>query len=141
MQLIRTTLAALAATFAFALAAQAQPVRGDNIESELVAETTAIVPGQPLTVALRLKHDPHWHTYWQVPGDSGLPTTIKWALPEGWSAGPIQWPVPQRLCCCCCQGSQRFLWWAAAASVSLQLRPRSSGSGAASSGPPLRRPA
>lgn len=97
MQLIRTTLAALAATFAFALAAQAQPVRGDNIESELVAETTAIVPGQPLTVALRLKHDPHWHTYWQVPGDSGLPTTIKWSLPEGWSAGPIQWPVPQRL--------------------------------------------
>jgi len=76
---------------------QAQPVRGDNIESELVAPVTAAVPGQPLTVALRLKHDPHWHTYWQVPGDSGLPTTIQWKLPEGWSAGPIQWPVPLRL--------------------------------------------
>ncbi|GIL05588.1 MAG: thiol:disulfide interchange protein DsbD [Betaproteobacteria bacterium] len=77
-------------------AAGAQPVRGDNIESELVAATDAAVPGQPLQVALRLKHDPHWHTYWQVPGDSGLPTQIKWQLPAGWQAGPIEWPVPQR---------------------------------------------
>ncbi len=77
-------------------AAGAQPVRGDNIESELVAATDAAVPGQPLQVALRLKHDPHWHTYWQVPGDSGLPTQIQWRLPAGWQAGPIEWPVPQR---------------------------------------------
>ncbi|MEW5878908.1 MAG: thioredoxin family protein [Pseudomonadota bacterium] len=77
-------------------AASAQPVRGDNIESELVAATDAAVPGQPLQLALRLKHDPHWHTYWQVPGDSGLPTQIRWQLPAGWQAGPIEWPVPQR---------------------------------------------
>jgi thiol:disulfide interchange protein DsbD len=77
-------------------AAAAQPVRGDNIESELVAATDAAVPGQPLQLALRLAHDPHWHTYWQVPGDSGLPTQIKWQLPAGWQAGPIEWPVPQR---------------------------------------------
>ncbi|GAB4477646.1 MAG: thioredoxin family protein [Burkholderiaceae bacterium] len=77
-------------------AAAAQPVRGDNIESELVAATDAAVPGQPLQVALRLKHDAHWHTYWQVPGDSGLPTQIRWQLPAGWRAGPIEWPVPQR---------------------------------------------
>ena len=38
---------------------------------------------------------PGWHTYWQYSGDSGLPTTIRWNLPEGFSAGPIQWPVPQ----------------------------------------------
>jgi thiol:disulfide interchange protein DsbD len=68
-------------------------LRADDLSgSQLKAAISAM-----LTVALRLKHDPHWHTYWQVPGDSGLPTTIKWALPEGWSAGPIQWPVPQRL--------------------------------------------
>ncbi len=78
-------------------AAAAQPVRGDNIVSELVAATDAVVPGQPLQVALRLAHDPHWHTYWQAPGDSGLPTQIKWRLPAGWQAGPIEWPVPQRL--------------------------------------------
>jgi DsbC/DsbD-like thiol-disulfide interchange protein len=80
-----------------AAAAVAQPVRVDHAEAELVAASDAIVPGQPLAVGLRLKHDPHWHTYWQVPGDSGLPTTIQWQLPDGFAAGAIEWPVPKRL--------------------------------------------
>lgn len=80
-----------------ALPAHGAPVRGENVESELIAATDAVAPGQPLQVALRLKHDPHWHTYWQVPGDSGLPTQIRWTLPAGWSASALQWPVPKRL--------------------------------------------
>jgi len=87
----------LAALLAVALNAGAQPVRVDSAEAELVAAADAIVPGQALAAGLRLKHDPHWHTYWQIPGDSGLPTTIQWQLPPGFSAGPIEWPVPKRL--------------------------------------------
>jgi thiol:disulfide interchange protein DsbD len=86
-----------AVTLLAAAAAGAQPLRVDHAEAELVAAVDAIVPGQPLEVGLRLKHDPHWHTYWQVPGDSGLPTTIGWQLPPGFEAGPIEWPVPKRL--------------------------------------------
>jgi thiol:disulfide interchange protein DsbD len=89
-------LSALAALATLAPAA-AQPVRADHVEVELVAATDAAVPGQPLQVGLRLKHDPHWHTYWRVPGDSGLPTQIAWTLPAGWTAAPIDWPVPKRL--------------------------------------------
>ena len=40
---------------------------------------------------------PGWHTYWQFPGDAGIPTEIKWNLPPGWKAGPIQWPIPLKL--------------------------------------------
>ena len=40
---------------------------------------------------------PGWHTYWQFPGDAGIPTEIKWKLPPGWKAGPIQWPIPLKL--------------------------------------------
>jgi len=87
----------LLAALCFAAAASAQPVRVDHAEAELVAAVDAVVPGQPVTVGLRLKHDSHWHTYWQVPGDSGLPTTLHWQLPDGFSAGPIDWPVPKRL--------------------------------------------
>lgn len=76
--------------------AEAAPVRTENAEAELVAEGAA-VPGQPLTVALRLKARPGWHTYWQNPGDTGLATTIAWTLPPGASAGPIQWPLPSAL--------------------------------------------
>ena len=38
-----------------------------------------------------------WHTYWQNPGDSGLPTTLEWKLPAGVEAGPIEWPAPRVL--------------------------------------------
>ena len=50
-----------------------------------------------MTVALRLKMKPGWHTYWRNPGDSGLPTTLDWKLPPGVAAGPIQWPAPHAL--------------------------------------------
>src|SRR6267154_1441352 len=68
-----------------------------HVEAELVAARTGLTPGQPLTVALRLAMQRGWHTYWQNPGDSGLPTTLEWKLPAGLSAGPIQWPVPRVL--------------------------------------------
>ena len=71
------------------------PVRDRHVEAELVAERTAWLPGVVNAVALRLKPDPGWHTYWRNPGDSGLPTTLKWTLPTGWTAGEIEWPYPQ----------------------------------------------
>jgi thiol:disulfide interchange protein DsbD len=77
--------------------AMAAPVRTEHVEAELVAERTAAEPGKTLTVALRLKIIPHWHTYWRNPGDSGEPTALEWKLPAGWSAGAIQWPTPRRL--------------------------------------------
>ncbi len=67
----------------------------DPVRASLVAERTALVPGQTTTVALRFVHDDHWHTYWKNPGESGLPTTVSWKLPPGYSAGPIQWPAPE----------------------------------------------
>src|SRR6185295_16552029 len=88
-------LAALA--FSLALGAQAAPVRTPNVEAELVPATTSAAPGAPVTVALRLKMREGWHTYWQNPGDSGLPTTLEWKLPAGISAGRIEWPAPHAL--------------------------------------------
>ncbi len=77
--------------------ADAAPVKTEHVEAELVAERTAVMPGGTVTVALRLKIIPHWHTYWRNPGDSGEPTQLEWQLPPGFAAGPIQWPTPGRL--------------------------------------------
>jgi len=85
------------ALFAFATGALAQPVKTPNVEAELVSERTALVPGERNTVALRLSIRSGWHTYWRNPGDSGLPTTLEWKLPEGYAAGAIQWPAPKAL--------------------------------------------
>ncbi len=67
------------------------------MEAELIARHRAFQPGTPLELALRLKIIDHWHTYWQNPGDSGLPTRLTWSLPAGFSAGAIEWPHPKKL--------------------------------------------
>ncbi len=73
------------------------PVERDHIEAELVADISAVVPGQSFRAGLRLLPEYGWHTYWINPGDSGLPTTLDWHLPQGLSAGEIEWPYPQAL--------------------------------------------
>ena len=67
------------------------------VQADAVANVSAIVPGEPFLVGVRLKMAPDWHTYWRYPGDAGIPTEIKWQLPQGWYAGEIQWPIPLKL--------------------------------------------
>jgi len=78
---------------ALAPAAESAAVKKGAVSAQLVSDAAAIVPGQPFTVALRLRHDPHWHSYWIAPG-TGYPTSLTWTLPEGFKAGEIQWPTP-----------------------------------------------
>lgn len=86
----------LAVLLLLATTALAQPsAETQLVRAQLLADTTAIVPGQPFQVGLLLEMADGWHTYWEYSGDSGLPTTIDWELPEGFTAGPIQWPVPE----------------------------------------------
>ena len=61
----------------------------------LLAEVKSIAPGSTFTVALSLDHPEKWHSYYQNSGGIELPPAIKWTLPEGFQAGPIQWPVPE----------------------------------------------
>jgi DsbC/DsbD-like thiol-disulfide interchange protein len=70
--------------------------KGRNIEVSLVSEQAAVSPGRPFHVGVRMKIRDGWHTYWRNPGDSGLAPRIAWALPDGFEAGPIEWPVPER---------------------------------------------
>src|SRR4051812_9829023 len=67
------------------------------VKAELLANTTAVVPGKPFTVGLLLHMVPGWHTYWKFPGDAGIPTELKWNLPPDWKAGELQWPIPLKL--------------------------------------------
>jgi thiol:disulfide interchange protein DsbD len=70
---------------------------GKSIGADLqfVSDAAAVQPGVPFTVALHIHHHEGFHTYWKNPGIVGVPTSIKWTLPEGFAAGPIQWPAPE----------------------------------------------
>jgi thiol:disulfide interchange protein len=78
--------------------ARAQKYEGrELVQAQLLADTTAVVPGKPFTAGLLLRMVPNWHTYWKFPGDAGISTEVKWKLPDGWKAGEIQWPIPLKL--------------------------------------------
>ena len=73
-------------------------VQTDQVRAELVAwAPDGIVPGGTWWAGLRLTHQPHWHTYWKNPGDSGLATQLQWTLPAGLEAGAIDWPAPRKI--------------------------------------------
>lgn len=63
--------------------------------STLISENTAVAPGKPFTVALKLEHPEGWHSYYRNSGGVELPPEIEWELPQGASAGSIQWPTPE----------------------------------------------
>jgi thiol:disulfide interchange protein len=65
---------------------------------DLLVEPAEAKPGTTVMVGLHLRMPDHWHTYWQNPGDSGDSTKMTWEnLPEGITAGAIQWPVPEKV--------------------------------------------
>lgn len=68
----------------------------EHVEAKLVSEVTSIKPGQAFWVAVSLKMEPYWHTYWANAGEAGSPTNIEWELPEGFKASSIHWPTPKR---------------------------------------------
>src|SRR5882762_11885079 len=76
----------------------AAPAWGAPIaKATLHVEPAAIRPGQPFMAMVRLELPEHWHVYWRIPGDSGLAPKLIWKLPEGFSAGPIQWGAPKAI--------------------------------------------
>ncbi len=81
------------------LASPAQTtLRNEQVQVELLAHAPqGVQAGQTFWLGLKIAHAPHWHTYWQNPGDSGLPTQLNWQLPAGLQAGEIAWPVPKKI--------------------------------------------
>ena len=69
---------------------------GKGVMAWMATDAVPIQAGTPFPVTIALDLEPGWHTYWQYPGDSGLPPKMTWQLPEGWTAGPIEFAVPHQ---------------------------------------------
>ena len=75
---------------------QAVPYKGQHATVELLADVSEIVPGETFHLGLRYELEPHWHVYWKNPGASGLAPEVEWTLPEGFEAGSMAFPAPER---------------------------------------------
>ncbi|NOS99584.1 MAG: hypothetical protein HOP29_03050 [Phycisphaerales bacterium] len=74
----------------------AAPASARHVNVRLAPSVSAVAPGQPFDVAVVFTVDEHWHVYWVNAGDAGQAPKIEWRLPDGFSAGALQFPVPKK---------------------------------------------
>jgi len=68
-----------------------------HVHVQLVVPESGFKPGATARAGLYFKIDQGWHVYWKNAGDAGEPPHLKWTLPTGVTAGPLQFPAPKRL--------------------------------------------
>jgi len=77
--------------------ASAEEIQGKHARIALISQTAGVIPNRPLLLGVHFVLEKGWHIYWTNPGDSGQPPVFTWHFPEGFSAGEVAWPRPQRL--------------------------------------------
>jgi thiol:disulfide interchange protein DsbD len=89
----------LSGLLAAGLTAQAASNSADvpHVHVQLVVPAGPLNPGESVDAGLYFKLEQGWHVYWKNAGDSGEPPHIHWTLPDGITAGPLQFPAPKRL--------------------------------------------
>ena len=95
---MKNALIALLVLFTSTLAPLASPAADESppVAAKLIADTTAVVPGQSLKLGVELKIAPGWHVYYKTPGDTGRATTVDLLEPDGLSPGELGWRKPYR---------------------------------------------
>jgi DsbC/DsbD-like thiol-disulfide interchange protein len=68
-----------------------------HLQVRLIVLPQALTRGESADAGLYFKLEPGWHIYWKNAGDSGEPPHIRWTLPNGVTAGPLQFLPPKRL--------------------------------------------
>ena len=95
--LCMTLCALLAAAQGLYAAAVSDSMDSPHIHVQLLVPDQSLTRGQTTQAGVYFRIEPGWHIYWMNAGDAGEPPRIRWTLPEGISAGPLQFPAPRRL--------------------------------------------
>ncbi|HTX75088.1 MAG TPA: protein-disulfide reductase DsbD domain-containing protein [Terracidiphilus sp.] len=69
----------------------------EHLHVQLVVPSSTLTRGAATSAGLYFKLEQGWHVYWKNAGDSGEPPRIRWTLPAGITAGPLEFPPPARL--------------------------------------------
>ena len=67
---------------------------GSNVTARLLVETDAVQPNDKFRIGILFDIPTGWHVYWRNPGDSGLPTHVRWNVDDA-TVGVAKWPAPE----------------------------------------------
>jgi thiol:disulfide interchange protein DsbD len=97
MRLSRLIFATILLAAALPVLAASSAADAPHVHVQLVVPEDQLYPAGSNLIGLYFKLEPGWHVYWKNAGDAGQPPHIQWTLPAGVTAGPMQFPAPQRL--------------------------------------------
>ncbi|MDI2112289.1 protein-disulfide reductase DsbD family protein [Commensalibacter nepenthis] len=81
------------------LAKETNAVINKHDQTTILSDSDTYDGRKELTLGLRIKLDPKWHTYWINPGDAGEPASVFVTVNDDPKAqeGKIEWPSPEPL--------------------------------------------
>lgn len=62
----------------------------------LISAVSSVGRADQVLLAVQIKLDPEWKTYWRHPGDAGIPPRFDWSGSDNLNAAQIGWPAPSR---------------------------------------------
>jgi hypothetical protein len=72
----------------------ARETEAPKVHARLVVDSADLEPGSTHHLGVHFEIEDGWHIYWRYPGEAGLATAVEFELPDGFRAGPLQWPLP-----------------------------------------------
>lgn len=61
----------------------------------IVIDSYSLENSRSIPAGILVELEKGWHLYWRNSGDTGIPTSVEFDLPEGINITEIQWPVPK----------------------------------------------
>lgn len=66
-----------------------------SASARIIVDSYSLEKSRSIPVGVLIELETDWHIYWRNSGDTGIPTSIEFDLPEGTSISEIYWPVPK----------------------------------------------
>ncbi|MBD97755.1 hypothetical protein CL648_03015 [bacterium] len=76
---------------------QNAPPKASNTATQLVPYTSHLMPNSTTTIGIQLHVPDGAHTYWKLPGDTGLGPTVHWETHPRIQTGDLLFPKPKRM--------------------------------------------
>ena len=86
-----STILIISTQFFFTVYAQEKP----EPEAYIILDSFSLEKSRIIDAAVIIRLEEGWHIYWRNPGDSGMPTSFEFILPESIKVSEIKWAVPK----------------------------------------------
>lgn len=63
--------------------------------AKIVVDSYSLEKSRSIPIGILVELEKGWHLYWRNSGDTGMPTSVEFDLPEGITVSEIQWAAPK----------------------------------------------